>query len=110
MNYNAFYSNTPDDLEWIAPGVAIVPWWPRFELGVNVYLRIIFTPIVSNKRASWVIHDANAGTFHTIGRGELSTLSTLIATSVNSTGRNPVEQDPREMLRKCRVECDSWGR
>lgn len=110
MNYNAFSRGSPATLEWVAPGIAIVPWWPKFELGINVYLRVIFTPIVSNKRASWVIHDANAGTFHPIGRGEMSTLSSLIAASINSSGRNPVEQDPREMLRKCRVECEAWGR
>ena len=110
MNYNAFSRGSPETLEWVAPGMALVPWWPKFELGINVYLRVIFTPIVSNKRASWVVHDANAGTFHPVGRGESSTLSGLIAASINSTGRNPVEQDPREMLRKCRVECEAWGR
>lgn len=71
MNYNAFSRGSPDTIEWVAPGIAIVPWWPKFELGINVYLRVIFTPIVSNKRASWVIHDANSGTFHPIGRGNL---------------------------------------
>lgn len=110
MNYNAFTKGSPDDLEWVAPGVAIVPWWPKFEVGVNVYARIVFTPIVRNKRASWVIHDADAGTFHPVSTKEMDDVEGLIMTSSSLTGRSPVELDPREMLRRCRVECDPWGR